>query len=576
MTKEAIAAVIENASEVQDDTFKDCPVRPLGHKQGVYYFLSPSGELRELRPMDFSVNGLLSLFNGSDVWLKEHAPREDRKGNVTGFEANTAARLLMAECSAKGMFDLNMPVRGPGTWRTSTLDKNGVAQLVVHCGDVLYWSGENKVTPAGEVIDGAIYTAAPRVQRLAEKPSTDAEGQYLLDTLKCWKYARPEIDPQLILGFIGQGILGGAPDWRAHVMTNAEKGVGKSTLALTVGRAMGGSAHPPSNNFSEAGLRQAITSEARALILDEAEKEDGESRIMKVIEMLRHMSGGAGMRALRGSTGGKSQIFTVTGSAYLSGVLRVPLRPQDKSRITTIDLQPNEADAEAMTTLMERMDKVDALSGAYRRRMIDLWPLFQTNVKRYRAALIEAGLSSRNADQLATLLAGKETLLHDEPVTADQIQEDIVNSDKLINEANDDQGDGEGDQCLQFLMSSPADSWGGGTRKTIGQLITAAIKDRADEDIKALAAYGIRIETARDPAPHVCGLVIASSHAALNRIYNGTRWSGGAWSGALTYLGGERRKPQKYGGATCRGIAIPEAYWPVKSNGREHDTHDEQ
>ncbi len=107
----------------------------------------------------------------------------------------------------------------------------------------------------------------------------------------------------------------------------------KTWLAELLAVALGGAAHPLQNNFTEAGIRQALTGEARALILDEAEHDEGGRRIKAVIETIRHMSGAAGARVVRGTAGGTAQAFTLAGPVYLSAVLAGALKPQDRSRI---------------------------------------------------------------------------------------------------------------------------------------------------------------------------------------------------------------------------------------------------
>ncbi len=72
-------------------------------------------------------------------------------------------------------------------------------------------------------------------------------------------------------GFVGAAMLGGATPWRAHVYALGPYGSGKSWLGELQSAALGAAAHPISNNYTEAGLRQAFTTQSLALILDEAE-----------------------------------------------------------------------------------------------------------------------------------------------------------------------------------------------------------------------------------------------------------------------------------------------------------------
>ena len=59
--------------------------------------------------------------------------------------------------------------------------------------------------------------------------------------------------------------------WRAHIHVQGAAGSGKTWLADCVSAALGASAHPMANNFTEAGLRQAMTGTALATVLDEVD-----------------------------------------------------------------------------------------------------------------------------------------------------------------------------------------------------------------------------------------------------------------------------------------------------------------
>lgn len=541
-----------------------CPVKPLGHRQGQYYFISPVGELRQFAFRDFSHAGISSLFEGRLGWLEEHFPRKNKDGEITGFSHNDAAAMLINACCMEGLYDATLPVRGPGVWRTTT--KAGNDAVLVHCGDVLFCE-KNWVSP-GVIAREALYAAYPPIDRLAETPATPEDGQRLLQALQRWAYERPAIDGLLILGFIAEGMLGAAAPWRAHLYVNGEFGSGKSALVRLVSSALGSAGHDISNNFTEAGLRQQMTEQARAFILDEAEQEDGGGRIAAVIEMLRHMSGEGGMKAVRGSSGGVAQRFNVTGCAYLSSILRVPLRPQDRSRITQIVLRPLSTigvDADAGKHLLADRAFATHKANAFRRRMVDKWALFSENFDLYRAALMGCDQSSRYADQFSVLLAGKETLLNDLVVDTDTIAEDLEALKPLMVQAGEDVAEGEGDMCLNHLYSSPVDLWRSGDRQTVGQILQTVLKKTTSadmaEDNARLGLIGLKV--CYDPDNRCwCDVMVANQHEGLKRIFHNTRWANGGWVGALEYLGGGKVRPLNYAGAKARGTRVPHTHWP--------------
>lgn len=556
-----LSPAIDHIEDVRDEKLDDCPVRPLGHRGGYYYFLSPVGELRVLKATDFTLNGLGSLFEGDDSWMMRHWGRTNSKGDdIGGYQVTDVSYFLMRACRDEGIYDESTPVRGPGVWRNGGYDDRQ-SGVIVHCGDSLLTNGQ--WCKAGERIGGAIYAAGPRTPPVSQKAATEADGRFLYETISTgWNFKNPKLDGILVVGFIAQAMLGAAPRWRTHMMVNGEAGSGKSWLADAVAWTLGGAAHPPMNNFTEAGLRQSLTGEARCLVLDEAENTDGGGRVVAVIELIRHMSGRDGSKAVRGSSGGKAAGFSVTGCAYLSSIISVPLSPQDKSRFVCLGLNPLATVHSSQVDALEiAMGRLKQLSPAFRRRMVDLWPNFVATFEAYREALLRKGLSSRNGDTIATLMAGRWVLMNDAPTPhSDHIDEDIDLAAPLIVQVAEDKQDGEGQQCLNHLFSAIVDMIRNGSKQTLGQLVIEEIKLNKPNG-QMIAPWGLRWECS---SPNKEGrLIIANRSVGLEKIYSGTRWSGGAWVQALSFLGAtSTEKTHRFGGAVARGYEIPQEHWP--------------
>jgi hypothetical protein len=564
MSAEAhIESKIELANDPMMDLLKDCPVRPLGHSCGVYWFVSPVGQLRFMKYNEFTYNGLLSLFEGDLWWLEGNFARKGKRNKtLDGYDCDEATRFLIMACRSVGIFDSNLQIRRPGVWPSGS-ETSGLPRLVVHCGDVLFCEG--KTETAGQKIGNAFYEATAKIERLGDLPSTPKDGRMLIETLEAWNLARGKLDAVLIAGFIGQAMLGAGPRWRAHMMTTAEAGSGKSWLAEMVKGVLGAAAHEMLNNFTEAGLRQSLTKEARCLVLDEAEHDEHGGRVRAVIELLRHMSSGEGSRTLRGSSGGQAQGFSVTGCAYLSSILHVPLNPQDRSRITHVVLNPlpENSSVEKIRDIEERVRTLRKLSPAFRRRAVERWPQFMATFEVYRSAFMQAGLSSRGGDQLATIFAGKELLLSDYPPCTDSVADDIELAKPLIEEMKDQAAEGEGQQCLNHLYSSFVDSYQGGNKRTLGQLVAEAIEVASTDANKSLGPYGIYYRRPRMDTHQPALIVIANRSVGLDRVFAGTRWGGGVWVQALGYLGCKGAGTFRFAGAVSKGLLLPQEHWPV-------------
>lgn len=555
--------------EVEDihmEDLKGCPISPLGHNNGRYYFLDGVGQIREYGFRDFTYNGVASLFNGNLHWLCDRFPRIGRKNKTIDgvFEVDDVTQALMQACTREGLFDAGVKPRGPGVWLKgeTEVDSDG---LVVHCGDHLLVDG--KAQPPGQRIGGAIYTRARKTDPIAMTPASESQARQLMDLIKKWHFKRPDLDPLLVIGFIAQAMLGGAPRWRAHVMVTGQAGSGKTFLAQTVYAALGGAAHPALNNFTQASLYQAFTGEARALVLDEAEPDESHSRVMAVIELLRHMSSGEGAKVLRGSSGGQANDYSITGCAYLSSILQAQLKPQDATRITHIRLEPlpKNMPPDNVRKLEAAMKELKRLSPALRRRMIDYWPEFRERFEIYRAEFMALGADSRAADQMGTLFAGKDTLLYDSALSSERLGVDAAQAFEIIADLRDRREvENEGQQCLNHLLSSLTDFMREGRKYTIGQMLAEAAETNAGGVLQALASYGVRYISAKTVNGELipAHILIATSGdmVGLRRLYQGTRWQSGGWSQAIGdyYEGAQSHgKTVRFGGAVSKAIRIP-------------------
>jgi hypothetical protein len=542
------------------------PVRPLGHNGGIYYYLSKAGEIRRLQDKDHKRLQILSLFDGDDEWLIENCPAYDKEGNPREgvWSHDAAAKRLIRLAARQGLFDPNTPVRGPGVWRTST------GRLVVHVGNAIA-----SLTPdncldlaegaglrwehAGQVIDGGLYAATSRCQRPDPKPARRAVGGKVLAALKLWHYDSP-LSPDIILGFLGAAMLGGAPAWRVHLLLSAQGGSGKTWLMNFLDAALGGMG-AYSNDASEAGLRQALTGESRVLLLDEAEGDEGSTgKVEAVIRLLRLMSSGSGANVMRGSAGGRAQSFQVTGCAVMAAILPPPLKPQDRSRICVINvLRPpsTQSTARAAERAAAAIRDVRKVAPGLRTRAIAGWPRFQETFDLYRAGLIAKGLSGRNADTLATVLAGRDLMLHDVVPDADSIDGDIEQFAAVMAVADEAEDEGEGQQCLTHLFTSSIDRWHQGEKSTVGELVM----DRRND---LLARVGLKIRNVDEGD----GLLVANQHVGLARIFEGSKWSDGRWVTALRYLEGAKpfEKAVRMSGLLSRVSFIPAQHLPRRTD----------
>ncbi|MDP6565685.1 MAG: hypothetical protein QF578_12730 [Alphaproteobacteria bacterium] len=215
-----------------------------------------------------------------------------------------------------------------------------------------------------------------------------------------------------------------------------------------------------------------------------------------------------------------------------------------------------------------------ARSTALRARAIELWPVFEASFGAYRQTFINAGCDARQADQIATILAGRDLLLCDVEPDDDSLTHEVGRCRELLEAAAAEEDEGEGEQCLNHLMSSPVDIWRSGLRRTVAQVIIdalAADPTTAGGQRAGLGTIGLRLEgTGGDVR-----IAVANRHVGLERLFNNTRWQGGAWVQALHYLdGAEAIAPKRFAGVQSRCTLLDAKFTP--SNGIDDPEFEEE
>lgn len=558
-----IRDAVDAAAEPLEGEEIRCPVIALGQRNRIYYFIAVSGEVHELSTRDFNPVGILSLFNGDPTWLLDAAPRRDREGAVVGFHAQKAAALLIKKCADVGLWNPDTPLRSVGVWR------GDAAALVVHAGDAVLSTADPvpRWVPSGRHIGRAIYTAAPPIERHAPLPADKSAARDLRAAFDLWNYAHSS-SSKLAFGWMASAMLGSAPDWRSNILITGERGSGKSALTRLARRALGAQARSL-NNFSEAGLRQLLTRESLALVLDEAEGNGAGDRLNAVIELIRQMTGDEGVQGTRGSAAGVAHSFTLASPTWLSAINPPALLPQDRSRIFEIELR--KPDATQKPAIDAAIAAATQQSAALRARAIFGWSRFCDNFTAYRRALVAKGCDARQADQLGTMLAAAEMMLSDETAMSDTVEEDITELLPLVTSLvleDDDESDPL--QCWSVLMTRQVEHWLGGSKSTIGRLIHSGLAETEYGARNALRVYGLRLDMPferaadapnRDEPPR---LLVANQHEGLKQIFRDTRWRDGGWRRSLLRLEGTMKAPEpvQFDGYKSRCIIVPARYLP--------------
>jgi hypothetical protein len=559
-----------------------CPVRALGTVDGEYIFITFFGEIRRFTSAGLhGRGGLADLFGGSLWWPLRHFRKFDfeKQAQVGELQREACIAALMRSCLQAGFYDGSRPHRSVGIWRGPDREP------IVHAGNQIFHRQE--VVDPGVQIGEALFVIggereAPAHTRLKMQatfswdPASASLGRIVTAHLDEWNWDTTEAR-DLYQGGLHCDMLCSALSWLPHKFVLAPYGSGKSSLLRYSRALLGGGAHAVQRTYSKAYLEQKFAGTAAAFYLDETESDAEADRIRRVFELVRLLSDD-GAEGGRGTSGGKSRTLDVHGTVTMAATVTGEWPPQDRSRITLLELQKLEdrgetrppAPPETMAAMLEAAAK---MSATLRARALATWDLFHKNLKIARAAILEIGGQARDADQLGHLVAGWKTMTSDDP---------LDDNDQLIRfrpfimslvEAED--GEDAASLLLNTLFGLAPDIWRSGERRTIGQLIALGRADETEsfECRKALLPNGLRLDKREGETWAQAWLAVANKHAGLDKLLAGySSYQGPKRSQILGQLrhvvGGIEHKaqrsatPLRFAGVQSRYLLIPPLFLP--------------
>lgn len=537
---------------------EDCPVEPLGVNGDDVFFLDQMRQLRVIPADKLNKGSIQALFGALQDLKYTYWPRltyNDRKKCmiVSGWRPEQAADCLLVEANRRGIWDVFERVRGPGCWK----DSDG--KLIMHCGNIIY-HGKDALTPAA--IGRHVYPAhTPR-----PTPGTGLDGQAaaeeLLSMFKTWNWRRPDLDPYLLVGWIGAAMLGGALKWRPLIWITGDKATGKSTLHDVMKGVFGEGGLIPSTDATAAGLWQTVGHASLPVALDELEAEADNRKQMNIIKLARQACSGG--QTLRGSSDHKNASFTVRSCFLFSSILIPPLPAQDISRMAILQL-----DKLADGTTPPNIDQktLERIGDALRERLLDRWGKFGAILNSWQKLLAEHGHDGRSADQFGTLMACYELLIEDAPLEPEP-QEEFGQLLKKSGLSEMEEGGSDHQRCMQRLLTSPIDLYRSGERRSVSSWIQQAGdvtpgKTSSDADIddanQVLGNIGIMVQRKKDGQRYLC---VANDHQGLTTLFKDTHWTGssgtnGVWVQAMRRVNGAKADEQRFNGSKMRCTSIP-------------------
>jgi putative DNA primase/helicase len=540
-------------------------VIPLGHDNGIFYYLSrSSGQVIGLTPSKHVELELIALADPISYWETILMFQNEKGG---GWNHKKAATWMMHWCKQRGIFKPDR-LRGRGAWLDE--DRNGNVRAVLHLGEMLIVDG---VAQRSLKLEGSqfIYVKASQLGQIVAPPVRPADAHKLLKMCQLLRW-EDRNSATLAAGFIVVSAICGALPWRPSIWITGGSNSGKTTflkdiIAPILGRGTDdGIALNVQSKTTEAGLRQALGSDARPVFFDEAEAEmiNDKARMQSVIDLNRQSSSEGGAEIIKGTQNQSGAKRYRIRSSFMYSSINIILDHQaDESRITVLGLYnpgPGEKEqardrarwAELCALMAETVADPIWCAGMVA-RSVWLMKTIRKNAATFKLVIIEEMGNSRAGDQFGALLAGAYSLTSDREITLDEARKYLQRKDddgKLVNDFRsaasiDAPKDEERLTLRLFQQRIKIDLGDKVIERTVGEAMEEAAKDTgtnslADVEARnyqaALKRCGLKVEGE--------GVWIANKHVVLTDWLKDTPWST-QWGRSLKRIPGAKTSEPK-------------------------------
>lgn len=564
-------------ADAQD--FGDSGIVPIGVAPGFYYLVDAGGNFRAVPAREMmQKSALLDLFGADETWLAQHFGSMDDYGVLKVKDWDKVGKAIMRACFLLGPYDPTIsPPRRTGIWA----DEKG--QPLLHLGGRLVFA-DGHAERAGIVLhveaDGAterhVYVREPSVRRQPADPCEPAAIEDLRrDIADLWVFRDGPAAAMLTLGWCAVASLGGAVRWRPNLVVLGGTGTGKTSLIRVFQGLL--PVHAYSNDTTKAGLEARVTDRPGPIIVDEAAQGD-RSGAAALFDMMLPASGGEGSRGLRGSPDGRGRSFSVLGSVCYAAIHPPVLKPEHMGRFTEVTLMPAGRDNKDAIDAIQA--KAHQLGAAFLGRVVKGFPRWDGNLRAMRAAMVAAGATAREADQVGALLAGWWLLASDAVATEAEAAAMVREAQSFIGGAMAQREDSAGRRAWVMLSSTSITRAAGTTKVSLGDLVRECFDlEAAGDPAGELRRYGLKPEELGaddavkllrdawndDDAKALGGMPMkvvwfARQHQELRRLFHGTEFAGEAWWRAMEQMPHAKRSITnlRMGRAYCgRAFCVP-------------------
>ncbi|MEO8837374.1 MAG: hypothetical protein ABI351_01530 [Herbaspirillum sp.] len=505
----------------------------VGNKLAVFSLLNKQIQL--LSPSDFKEMNVKTLFGAK--WCEAHYTEFDVKKEMMVFNHRQLASDVISACQEAGPYS-ETSERRVGVWKMND------GQLVINAREL--WRPDGTVLEHG-IHEGRVYPASGDTSFNRDTPeATEDEVKQILTAFNSPQWNHP-MAGELVLGFIGVGIVSAALRRRPHLLMTGPAACGKSTVLEYVRWLMGNLTFACSGPQTLAAFYQSLAGTAKVVTNDEFEADPTRKACKDTFEIARMsyslQEGDEGI--VRGSVTGKAKSYRFYSAFIAAGISPDRMEPADLTRWVVLEAKGKPTG--------DRLTEASArdIGPKLARLFINRWSVFQASEEVVRQCILASGGDSRMADTVGTLLASYWTFVSAQPATeADAaflvgmlgIEERIA-----VHQVSDEL------QCLEALTSKVApfkvmDGCSLVTRHlSIGQAIEAVCNDPTGQPelVMRLAQLGLRV--ALSSGRWVLYVSNSHTHQELCKLFAGSKWAMGGWSVILRRLPGGGESTQRIG-----------------------------
>lgn len=518
----------------------ECPLRFLGYQETTHFFLHlPTQVIMEARPEAMTRNWLIAALGLS--YLEGMFIQRGK------WNAEAAVDKLLENSRAAGFYN-PAAFRGRGVW----LDDG---RVVYHAGDAAYIDG--KLARLSDIQGKLTYPInAPITRPGAPLDDTEA-GDWIL-TAACQPSWMLPVHGYLLSGWVVCSMLAGVLPWRPSLWIQAPAGSGKSEiLKRFLGPVMGDMAEVANGDSTEAGVRQRLKFDARAVICEEAESQDeADARRMKgMLSMMRQSSSEGAAQTFRGTVSGRAVSYHARAPWCFISIQSSAVLQADRERLTKLTLRSvktgnitkAEGDA-AYKRFLAALDQMpDDISARLLGRVIGLAPIAKDVIAVMVKAIKPMVQNTREADQLGALMAGAWMLQASHVPSHDEAKEYL--EPWAWDEVNEAAQDSDSERALDALLNLRLNA-SDGLRRVLDRLLDVKhARDPGRVSALTLAAYGLSWKAGEQ-------LFVCHNNANLCHEFAKTPYRD--LGGLLASLPGVTKSKQKCGGPTTKhGLLVP-------------------